>query len=862
MTVVPFRRLASHLRSRAVIRGLGLSFGLLAAGAGAADNLAGWPHATAKARPDAALEARIASMVSAMTLEQKVGQMTQPEIAFVTPDEVRRFHIGSVLNGGGSWPAGQRHARAADWLALAQTYYDASMASDAAVRIPVIWGTDAVHGHNNAYGATLFPHHIGLGAANDPALVREIGAATAKAVRATGIQWVFAPTIAVARDDRWGRTYESFSEEPALVASLGEAYVKGLQGGLGGDTGVVATAKHFMGDGGTDQGRDQGVNLSSAQDMLRWHASAYYRVLAAGAQTVMASFNSWNDRAAGIDHGKMHGSATMLTGLLKQRMGFDGFVVTDWNGIGQVPGCSNASCPQAINAGIDMVMVPEEWKAFIANTVAQVKTGQIPISRIDDAVSRILRVKLRAGLFERAPSHFAVAGHDDALRARALARRAVRQSMVLLKNDGQVLPLPRTARVLVVGKSADSLENQTGGWSLSWQGTGNTNTDFPAGQTVLAGLREALGAARVEYSASGEGLDPKDFDAVVAVLGERPYAEGNGDIPPSGTLRHSSRHPEDLAVLRRVAGQGRPVITVFMSGRPLYVNDMLNLSDAFVAAWLPGTEGGGVADLLLRAVDGTPPVDFRGRLSFSWPAAECQTPLNAGDARYTPLFRVGYGLTLGARRPLGRLPVKPTLGGCGARREMAIFSQAAQAPYSIHVGSPAGHWPNAGVGGPDLNATLTFPAQAPEIRVSTVQMHTQQDAKRVDWLGGSARFFAWAPQSVALAAAYPDGALVFDTLVYEPPAGPVWLAMGCGTGCAGRLDVAALFGAGPVPRSIKVPLACFTQRGADLSRVDEPFSITADGTFSAAFARIRVVAGAAKDTSAVRCSDLPNSIVP
>ncbi len=633
------------MNDRNALKSIALAAALLAANLalGAPAPQGAWPRVAAAYPRDPAQEAQVARIVAGMTLEQKVGQMTQAEIKSVTPDEVRRFCIGSVLNGGGSWPGGDKQARAAAWVALADRYYAASMATDMAVKVPVVWGIDAIHGNSNVTGATLFPHNIGLGAAHDPALVRRIGAAVGKAVRATGIDWVFAPTLAVAQDDRWGRTYESFSEDPALVRDYGAAYVAGLQGRFADDASVIATAKHFIGDGGTDQGKDRGESHAALARMIGVHAQGYAGALGAGALTVMASFNSWNDVAAGVDYGKMHGSRALLTGVLKEQMGFDGFVVSDYNGIAEVPGCSDDSCPQAINAGIDMVMVPEHWKSFIANTVAQVRAGAIPMARIDDAVARIVRVKLRAGLFGKRPSAGAWAGHDEAMLARPLARQAVRESLVLLKNNRRTLPLARGKRVLVVGKGADSLPLQSGGWSLSWQGTGNTNADFPNGDTILAGIRAAAGAARVTYSIDGSGVDPAAFDAVIAVIGETPYAEGDGDIGPSATLRHSSRYPEDLAVLRAVAGKGVPVVTVLLSGRPLYVNDLLNLSDSFVAAWLPGTEGAGVADLLFRDGAGRAH-DFTGRLSFSWPASACQTPLNRGDANYRPLFATGYGL--------------------------------------------------------------------------------------------------------------------------------------------------------------------------------------------------------------------------
>jgi beta-glucosidase len=623
-----------------------------------------WPAIHRERPADPALEERVRTIVAGMTLAQKIGQMTQAEIKSITPAQVKQYYIGSVLNGGGSWPDKNKHAGIGDWLALADRYHDASMATDAKVKIPVIWGTDAVHGDNNVFGATLFPHNIGLGAAHDPALVRAIGQATARSVRATGIDWVFAPTLAVAQDVRWGRTYESFSSQAPLVREYAQAYVAGLQGDFD-DHHVMATAKHFIGDGATWNGVDQGQARVSARDMIDVHAAGYVGALRAGVLSVMASYNSWDDVADGVDYGKMSGARALLTGALKQKMGFDGFVVSDWNAIGQLPGCSNASCPQAINAGIDMVMVPDDWQAFIANTTRQVEDGQIPLSRIDDAVSRIVRAKLRMGLFGKRPSQREGAGDAAALQHRELARRAVRESLVLLKNNHGALPLKAGEKILVVGKSADSLPNQAGGWSLTWQGTDNTNADFPQGETILAGIRAAAGAANVSYSQTAAGVDLKPFDAIVAVIGETPYAEMKGDIELPATLRHSDRYPEDLAVLQAVAKAHKPVVTVFVAGRPLFVNDLLDLSDAFVAAWLPGTEGGGVADVLFAAADGSGHYDFRGSLAMPWPGVPCPYAA-AGHGQDAWLFAPGYGLRYASAHALGTLPRWSTVHACTA----------------------------------------------------------------------------------------------------------------------------------------------------------------------------------------------------
>lgn len=628
----------------------------------AVPTVADWPRLTSPTPLDPAMEARIAGIVAGMTLEQKIGQMTQPDIRSVTPDQVRRFYLGSVLNGGGAWPGNDKYAAPAKWAALSDAYYKASMTTDMAVKVPVIWGTDAVHGHSNVVGATMFPHNIGLGAARDPELVTRIGRATAKATRATGISWVFAPTLAVVQNQRWGRTYESYAADPRIVADYAGALVRGLQGNLRGEGDVVATAKHFIGDGGTYNGVDQGENLASARDMIGTHAAGYYTALGAGVQTVMVSYNSWIDAPAGKSYGKIHGNRELITDVLKGRLGFDGLVVTDWNAIEQVPGCTRTRCPKAINAGIDMFMVPDDWQAFITGAVADVREGRVPTARIDDAVTRILRVKLRSGLFDRSPAVGGYAGRADALTATALAREAVRKSAVLLKNDGAVLPLARGAKLLVVGTSADSFSNQTGGWSLTWQGTDNKNSDFRTGDTLLGALRKAVGPENIVYSADGTGVDPSRFAAVVAVLGETPYAEHVGDVSYPAPLAHGARHPADLAMLRRVSGKGAPVVSVLYSGRTVYANDLLNLSDAFVAAFLPGTEAGGIADLLMRGTGGAA-TDFTGRLPFAWPASTCAT-----GAREPAQFAPGYGLRYAQPRRTGVLPLSPTPARCDAPR--------------------------------------------------------------------------------------------------------------------------------------------------------------------------------------------------
>jgi beta-glucosidase len=460
-------------------------------------NLNIWPKIESEVRKDPSIEQKVQQLLAGMTLEQKVAQMIQPEIRDITVQDMRKYGFGSYLNGGGAFPDNNKHSTPQDWIALAEKMYQASIDDSLdGSTIPTMWGTDAVHGHNNVIGATLFPHNIGLGAANNPALVEKIAKITATEVMVTGIDWVFAPTVATVRDDRWGRTYEGYSEDPEIVKSYAAAVVRGLQGHadenfLGNDR-VISTVKHFIGDGGTVAGDDQGDNLTTEEALYKLHAQGYVGGLTAGAQSVMASFNSW--------HGdKIHGNRYLLTDVLKDKMGFDGFVVGDWNGHGQIKGCSNEDCPQAINAGLDVFMVPTDaWKPLYENTIAQTKQGIIPQSRIDDAVSRILRVKLRAGLFDKpSPANRMYSGKTELIGSEAhrkVAQQAVRESLVLLKNKAQLLPLSPKQHILVAGDAANNIGKQSGGWTITWQGTNNNNADFPGGTSIYDGLAKQVNA--------------------------------------------------------------------------------------------------------------------------------------------------------------------------------------------------------------------------------------------------------------------------------------------------------------------------------------------------------------------------------
>jgi beta-glucosidase len=636
-----------------------LALGLIAASCFAADN--------GVAPRDAKMEAQIQEILQHMTLEQKVAQMVQPDIRYATPQDFKKYRLGSILNGGGAFPGQHKHASVAEWVALADEYYDASMdTAGGAQAIPVIWGTDAVHGHNNVFGATLFPHNIGLGAAHDPDLIERIGAATAREVAATGIDWTFAPTVAVVRDARWGRSYEGYSQRPEVVRDYAGRMVMGLQGtpgtpGFLDSDHIVATAKHFIGDGGAFQGIDRGDNRASEQDLLKVHGQGYVSAIAAGVQTVMASYNSWQ----GV---KVHGHQYLLTEILKKGLGFDGVVVSDWDGIDEVQGCSKDRCARAVNAGIDLFMVPELWRTFIENTVSQVHAGDISQARIDDAVARILRLKLRAGLFDKGrPSSRALANHAAEIGApahRAVAREAVQKSLVLLKNERDLLPLKPHLNVLVAGDGADNMVMQAGGWTLTWQGTENVRADYPGATTLFEGIRAAVTAAGGTATLSVDGSYRKRPDVAIVMFGEDAHGEWHGDIqsldfrgidpvdmsrpPPESVppvLRAVGPNTDAYTpLIQRLKQSGVPVVAVFLSGRPRGVSAAIEASSAFVAAWLPGSEGEGLADVLFRTPDGRIQNDFRGTLTFDWP----RTTAPAQGAHPTPPapeFPYGFGLT-------------------------------------------------------------------------------------------------------------------------------------------------------------------------------------------------------------------------
>ncbi len=579
---------------------------------------------TANAKPDvgwptASCESQVSGLLSKMTLQEKIGQMTQPERGYVKkPSDVAQFNLGSILSGGGSAPP--RNEPAA-WLAMVNEYQ--AGAASTRLRIPLLYAIDAVHGHNNVRDTVIFPHNIGLGCTRDPNLVERIARATAEEVAATGIDWTFAPVLAAARDERWGRTYEAFGETAELAESLGVAAIRGTQGQVLGhaDPSVLACAKHFVADGGTWLGHNAGDSLLDAQALFDHHLRQYQAAIKAGVGSIMVSYSSVN----GV---KMHARRDLLTDVLKKGLGFSGFLVSDYSAVEQLPGNYAAQVETAINAGVDMVMGPKRFQSFV-ETLSSLVPARVPVERIDDAVRRILTVKCELGLFSptRKRPPLSVLGSTE---HRVLARQAVAQSVVVLKNEGSVLPIdPNTPNIHIAGKNADDVGNQCGGWTVAWQGGTGPMT---AGTTIRRGLEiGAARGARITFSRDASGA--KGANVVVAVIGERPYAESAGD------RRSLELEQEDVRVVRKAKEAGAKVVVVLVAGRPMILGDVATLADAIVAAWLPGTEGAGVADVLYGVVKPT------GKLSHTWPKSMDQIPINVGDANYDPLYPYGYGLT-------------------------------------------------------------------------------------------------------------------------------------------------------------------------------------------------------------------------
>ena len=762
-----------------------------------------WPSAhSPDAMSDRTSEQLIDRLLVRMSLEQKVGQIIQGDISSVTPADMARYPLGSILAGGNSGPYGDERSSSSKWARLVGEFRAASAKAVVVdgVAIPTLFGVDAVHGHNNLPGATVFPHNIGLGAARDPGLIRRIGEVTAEEISASGIEWTFAPTLAVPQDLRWGRSYEGYSADPALVAQYSRQMVLGLQGPLAKGqpipaNRVASTAKHFLADGGTLGGKDQGDAQLDERSLVATHAQGYPAAIDAGALTMMVSFSSWNGT-------KNHGNRSLMTDIAKQRMGFAGLLVGDWNGHGQVEGCTNTHCPQAINAGLDLFMAPDSWKELYASTLEDVRANRIPMVRLDDAVRRILRVKAKLGLLGNARAVRDAPGEIGSLAHRSIAREAVAKSLVLLKNESSLLPIRPGAKVLVAGNGAHNMAKQAGGWTITWQGTDTTSRDFPSSKTIWQGIEGAVAQSGGRAVLSADGSFTQRPDVAIVVIGEDPYAEFQGDIE---TLDYQPLGATDLTLIRKLKAQGIPVVTVFLSGRPLFTGPEINASDAFVAAWLPGSEGDGVADVL---VAGPKAHDFVGRLPFPWPA-------NARSPVTRPAFPLGYGLSYAAPAHVGLLNEDPQVEATAQRNVARYFAKGAVlAPWAMSLGDKSGAFE---MGTRDGRSPLGLVTSRP------VDAAAQEDARLIEW-SGEGFFEITGPESDLRQQLTGSFMLLLELDVTQPAASEVLLTTDGAT-----LPLTALVSRlGAV--SVKVPLRCFADLGANFERVRAPLRIASKGT--------------------------------
>jgi beta-glucosidase len=803
---------------------------------------------------DRQVEKFVQQLLGTMTLEEKVGQLIQADIDSIQPADLAQYPLGSILAGGGGAPGGNLHATGAQWLELTDALFRASTRGNSSKHppIPIVFGIDAVHGHAKVQGATIFPHNVGLGAAHDPSLVEKIGRATAEEVAATGIDWTFAPTVAVVRDVRWGRSYESYSEDPSLVASYARAMATGLQGKLGTadfltpPTHTLASAKHFLGDGGTVRGRDQFDNLADEHTLREVHAAGYQAAISAGDLIIMASYNGWH----GI---KMHADHGLLTDVLKGRWHFQGFVVGDWNAQEEIPGCTKFSCPEFLNAGGDMYMAPDSWKQLYANVLKQVASGQIPQARIDDAVRRVLRVKVLAGVFQKPPpkerwpdglTSIGSAAH------RQIARQAVRESLVLLKNNHHTLPLDAHSRILVTGPGADDIGMQSGGWTVDWQGDHNTNADFPGATSILQAIKAAVAAAGgAVVTQIDAGQKPA---AAIVVYGETPYAEFEGDRE---TLEFSQADSPDVQSLRRLREANIPIVSLFISGRPLWVNRELNLSDAFVALWLPGSEGTGVADMLFKPLPGKPRYDFTGRLSFSWPGTGLPVSFDSDNTVHGALFPRGFGLTLAHSKELGQLSEDPKIPSAARVKDTLFHAGHVTAPWSIYVSDPT------------AQVRLTMQSQTSPDAAVTAQLDSR--AVQARWSGRDEGEFRIGGRAVSLPLT--GQALRLHYRVEEKPQRAVILSMRCeaapgvansdpamniehcGMARGQGVDLTESFRSANVGswKTLTVPLACLSSAKSPSLLVSAPVDLESSGHFAVSFDEVRLVPDATSSCPAL-----------
>lgn len=764
-----------------------------------------WPAAHSPASiTDAKTERRITALLGRMTVEQKVGQMIQADISAVTPADLATYPLGSILAGGDSGPYGDERADAAKWQRMVTEFRDASKKSGAG--IPILFGVDAVHGHSNLPSATIFPHNIGLGAAHDPALIEKIGAVTGAEVAASGIEWTFAPTLAVPQDLRWGRSYEGYGSDPALVARYARAMTLGLQGPMVAGhplaaNHVAATAKHFLADGGTAEGKDQGDAKISEAELIARHAQGYPAAIDAGALTVMVSFSSWN----GV---KNHGNGSLITDVLKGKMGFAGLAVGDWNGHGQVPGCTSTDCATSFLAGLDLAMAPDSWKGLYQSTVREAKDGTLPMARIDDAVRRILRVKAKLGLLDPVPVKRGDPSQLGTPSHLALAREAAAKSLVLLKNNGSVLPLRPGSRVLIAGPGADNMAMQVGGWTITWQGSNTKASDFPNGQTIGQAIAEAVHQAGGQAAVSPDANWSIRPDVAVLVYGEQPYAEFQGDRPNLAFAAHAG----EAELLAKLKAQNIPVVSVFLSGRPLFTGRLINGSDAFVAAWLPGTQGRGLADVLVAGPNGKSARDFMGRLSFAWPS-------DAASPVTHPLFPVGYGLDYAHPAVVGPVNEDPHVDlVASASEDIYLTRGVVPSPWRLGLDSA--------------------------VQATAVDVTVQGDATRYRWTDQGA--IAIDGPAVDLTRRANDGqALMLEWRMDVLTDGPVDVALG-----GASLDLGPMVRANGVGKLVesRISLRCFQSAGANLKSVGTPLRVKAPKGFAMTLRNVRLTGSDATNT--------------
>ena len=799
-------RSCRHGRAWIVVLTLGASLGLgspaIAAPAVAHPKL--WPKHPSAFAADSRLESFVDGLLRQLSLEEKVGQLIQADIASISPEDLRTYPLGSILAGGNAAPGGNVRASASSWIELTDAYFRNSIAStpEHHTPIPVLFGIDAVHGHARIPGATVFPHNIGLGSAHDPDLIERIGKATAEEVAATGIDWTFAPTVAVVRDVRWGRSYESYSEDPALVASYARAMVSGLQGRLGtrdfmapGHT--IASVKHFLGDGGTVAGRDQFDNVADEQELRDVHGTPYPAALSAGALIVMASYNGWQGT-------KLHANRSLLTGVLKDRWSFKGFVVGDWNAQEEIPGCTKWSCPAALAAGLDMYMAPDGWKRLYANLLAQARAGTINAERIDDAVRRVLRVKALAGLFRKAPPKDRPAVPPSAQIGseahRAIAREAVRKSLVLLKNNDHLLPLDPRKHILVTGTGADDIGMQCGGWTIDWQGAHNVNSDFPGATSIFEGIKAAVARAGGSAELSPDATYSEQPSAAIVVFGESPYSEFEGD---RATLNFSQSDQHNLQIMRRLRAAGIPVVSVFLTGRPLWVNPEINA--------VKYSRDGTVHGALFARGSGH---------SLRDDAAVSTLPENTGEfASFDPdsLFAAGH------------VTAPWSIYVSENQDEVRLTMQAQASPgnavvASLRSGSVHAAWSGAGqgefrIGGRPADYRQTINAGADIVAKFRVEVRPDRPVRlglRCEATYGTNDSAANTPNKID------------------------WTR--CGTTEGAALDVTGLFQRATLGswQTLRLPLSCLARGGGDVKNVNSLFAISTAGRFEVSFQQIRL----------------------